>query len=156
MRSIADRIEAYLIELLQLSDEQVIEVQRNEIAQVFACAPSQINYVLTTRFGPEQGYLIESRRGGGGYLRITRVDMSENEFLESLLDFIDDALVSYHAGERLLIRLLEEGFLTTREAILLKAVIGQRVLGGALPHPDFVRAGILKVILQTFLRDEFK
>ncbi len=156
MRSIADQIEAYLIELLQLSEESVIEIQRSEIAQVFACVPSQINYVLTTRFGPEQGYLVESRRGGGGYLRITRVEMSDNELLESLLDFLEETLVSFHGGERLLIRLLEEGFLTKREALLMRNVIGPQALGNALPHPDFVRANILRTMLQTFLRDEFK
>ncbi|MFA5537438.1 MAG: CtsR family transcriptional regulator [Bacillota bacterium] len=156
MRSIADQIEAYLIKLLKLSGGSVIEVQRSEIAQIFACAPSQINYVLTTRFGPEQGYLIESRRGGGGYLRITRVEMSDNELLEGLLDFLEETLVPFHGGERLLIRLLEEGFLTKREVLLMKAVIGQQALGNALPHPDLVRANILKAMLQTFLRDEFK
>lgn len=156
MRSIADQIEAYLIELLQLSGERVIEVQRNEIAQVFACAPSQINYVLTTRFGPEQGYLVESRRGGGGFLRITRLEMNENELLESLLDFIEETLVSYQAGERLLLRLLEEDFLTDREALLMKAVISPQALGVAPPHQDFIRANILKAMLQTFFRDEFK
>ena len=65
----SDRIEAFILELLK-EDDEWLEIGRNELASVFNCVPSQINYVISTRFGPDRGYIVESRRGGGGYLRI--------------------------------------------------------------------------------------
>ena len=70
---ISDLIASFLQESLDEAENGVLEVQRNDLAQRFNCVPSQINYVMTTRFSPEHGYLVESRRGGGGYIRITQV-----------------------------------------------------------------------------------
>jgi len=75
MSNLADRIEEYLKMILQQTDEGYIVLQRGFLADFFSCAPSQINYVLTTRFSAERGYLVESRRGGGGYLRIVRLGL---------------------------------------------------------------------------------
>lgn len=73
MRNISDIIEEYLKEIMQRNDKQIIEIKRSEIADQFECVPSQINYVINTRFTLEKGYLVESKRGGGGYIRISRV-----------------------------------------------------------------------------------
>ena len=69
---ISDRIEAFICELMK-EDEEWVELGRNELAGIFNCVPSQINYVIRTRFTPERGYSVESRRGGGGYLKIRRM-----------------------------------------------------------------------------------
>jgi len=156
MRSIADKIEAHLKELLKASGRGYIEIQRSEIAQTFACVPSQINYVLTTRFSPEQGYLVESRRGGGGYLRITKLKVDENEWLLEVLEDLDNSFLSQQAGEGLVTRLAEEGLLTEREALLLKAAISREALPIALPDRDYVRASLLKAVLTVLLRERFQ
>ena len=69
---ISDSVANYILELLE-TDHGSAEIQRNELANILGCVPSQINYVITSRFTPEQGYIVESRRGGGGYIRITRI-----------------------------------------------------------------------------------
>ena len=66
---ISDSVANYILQLLQETNGTA-EIQRNELASYLGCVPSQINYVITSRFTPEQGYLVESRRGGGGYTRI--------------------------------------------------------------------------------------
>ena len=70
---ISDEITAYILHMLDQADDGGAELRRNELAEELGCVPSQINYVLTSRFTPEQGYVVESRRGGGGYIRIRRV-----------------------------------------------------------------------------------
>lgn len=156
MRSLADRIEAYIKQMLEVSEQGFVELQRSEIAQIFACVPSQINYVLSTRFSPEQGYLVESRRGGGGYLRIIKLDVDSKEWLSDLIAMVDNSFVSQQAGEGLVDRLLEEEFLTDREALLVKAIISREALPVPLPQRDLVRAQLLKAVLVTLMRDEFQ
>lgn len=156
MRSLADRIEAYIKQMLEVSEQGFVELQRSEIAQIFACVPSQINYVLSTRFSPEQGYLVESRRGGGGYLRIIKLDVDSKEWLSDLIAMVDNSFVSQQAGEGLVDRLLEEEFLTGREALLVKAIISREALPVPLPQRDLVRAHLLKAVLVTLMRDEFQ
>lgn len=76
--SLSDFIEKYLKELLEEAEKDFIELQRRDLAEAFRCVPSQINYVLQTRFTPEKGYLVESRRGGGGFIRIVRLAADPN------------------------------------------------------------------------------
>ena len=88
MRLLSDSIEDFIKALMEdeQDQQQAIELRRNELAEHFQCAPSQINYVLATRFTPDHGYVIESRRGGGGYIRIMRLaSTSREELLQSLL-----------------------------------------------------------------------
>ena len=73
-RSLTDRIEQYIKTLIERSETKQIEIQRMELAETFACVPSQVTYVVATRFGPQSGYLAESRRGGSGYMRIRKLD----------------------------------------------------------------------------------
>lgn len=80
---ISDNVAEYILELLQ-KDNGTAEIQRNELAGIIGCVPSQINYVLTSRFTPEQGYIVESRRGGGGYIRITRMRVSKSDMIMHL------------------------------------------------------------------------
>ena len=82
---LSDTIEQFIKTMLT-HDENEIELKRNELAEYFNCAPSQINYVLATRFTPDHGYLIQSRRGGGGYIRIFRMQQDTSEQLVYLLE----------------------------------------------------------------------
>lgn len=68
----SDKIEAFILELIKREEDEWTKIQRNELAQIFNCVPSQINYVISTRFSPERGYMVETRRGGGGYVLIRR------------------------------------------------------------------------------------
>ncbi|MBO8169281.1 MAG: CtsR family transcriptional regulator [Thermoanaerobacteraceae bacterium] len=155
MRSLADQIERYIKRLLEQQEEGVVELRRNDLAKIFQCVPSQINYVLSTRFALEQGYLVESRRGGGGYIRIVKLQMEDDKELRKLIDKTSNNLISQQVGEGLIERLQEEGFLTRREAMLVKAIIRREALPLELPLRDMVRANILKAVLLTLTRDEF-
>ena len=73
----SDKIEAFILELIKQEEAEWTKIQRNELAQIFGCVPSQINYVISTRFSPERGYMVETRRGGGGYVLIRRRNQSE-------------------------------------------------------------------------------
>ncbi|MBC7343389.1 MAG: CtsR family transcriptional regulator [Clostridia bacterium] len=155
MASLADRIERYLKERLAESEQGIIEIQRHCLADTFACVPSQINYVLATRFSPKQGYLVESRRGGGGYVRIVRIPLEGERELRQLIDQSLGRMVSQQAGEGLIERLWEEGFLSQRERLLMRAVIRAESLPLPLPERDLVRASILRSMLLTLLREDF-
>ena len=89
---ISDLIASFLQDSLDTAEDGVLEVQRSELAQRFNCVPSQINYVMSTRFSPEHGYIVESRRGGGGYIRITRVQMDRQTLLMHVINSIGDKL----------------------------------------------------------------
>jgi len=155
MHSLADQIEQYIKKMLESSANNEIEIQRNQLAQLFQCVPSQITYVVTTRFTLEQGYLVESRRGGGGYLKIIRLPLTTEEEIIHLVNDSIDKLVSQRAGEGLIARLEEEGFLTRREAMLMLSVIRRESIPVPLPERDYVRAQILRNMLLTILNDEF-
>ena len=163
METVADKIEKYLKHLISKSPNGMVEVQRNSIAQKFSCVPSQITYVLGTRFTLENGYLVESRRGGGGYLKISRIifnDFSKkqrmlgNDELVQLVNRTIGSMASQDVGEELISRLLEEGFLTAGEAKLMQAVIKRDTIPLGLPERDVVRACILRVMLINVLSDE--
>ena len=85
---ISDLIAQFLQESLNEAADGVLEVQRSDLAQRFNCVPSQINYVMTTRFSPERGYLVESRRGGGGYIRITQVRVDRQTLLMHVINSV--------------------------------------------------------------------
>ena len=91
MRNISDIIENYLKQVLEMSEKDVVEIKRSEIADKFQCVPSQINYVINTRFTIERGYVVESKRGGGGYIRIMKVQSYDHAHLiDQLLSLIDN------------------------------------------------------------------
>ncbi|MBZ4654572.1 MAG: CtsR [Peptococcaceae bacterium] len=151
--SLARRIEEYIKKLLQ--EENVIEIQRSELAEEFQCVPSQINYVLSTRFTPAQGYLVESRRGGGGYLRIIKLswDKLSQKEIQDVYSSLGDSLDQWEA-EGILRRLKEEDILTDREYYMLKAIISRDTLQISLPERDFIRLRILQAALAAISRDD--
>src|SRR5699024_12667377 len=86
MAALSNNIEKFLLELLEETNDGVVEIGRNELANQFNCAPSQINYVLTTRFTPYKGYYIESKRGGSGYIKIMKLSFKEDEPIDMLIN----------------------------------------------------------------------
>jgi transcriptional regulator CtsR len=116
---------------------------------------SQINYVLSTRFTPTQGYLVESRRGGGGYVRI--VKLSWDTFPDFLLKGIygDIGLnIDQWEAEGILQRFYEENYITKREYTMLKAIISRETLAIELPERDYIRARIMQAVLTALCRDD--
>lgn len=151
MRNVSEIIEQYLKQILQKSPEGIIEIQRNELADRFECVPSQINYVISTRFTLEKGYIVESKRGGGGYIRIQKVELkSHGELLDHIYRTIS-ANIDQEASEGLLYQLEEGGYITQRESNLMKAAISRDVLAFKLPLRDEIRANILKAMLISLL-----
>ncbi len=153
MGSISALIERYLKDMLAGSESGHIEIQRNELAVKFSCVPSQINYVLSTRFSIERGYIVESRRGGGGYVRIKKVPFSEElNVIQEICNFVGNAIAEQPA-RGIIDRLGSEGVLSDREAAIIKTAISRQVLLLGLPARDQLRANILKNILITVLKD---
>lgn len=151
MRNTSDIIEQYLKQILQQSPGQSIEIQRNELADRFQCVPSQINYVISTRFTLEKGYLVESKRGGGGYIRIQRLHLPRHGELlmhirESIGTQIDQA-----SAEGLIYQITEARLINAREAALLKAAVSREAIAVKLPLRDEIRARLLKYMLIALL-----
>lgn len=151
MRNISDSLEQFLKQLLQDSSDGSIEIQRNELADRFSCVPSQINYVLSTRFTLEKGYLVESKRGGGGYIRIQRVELPKLKAIQGHIHQTIGNMVDQSAAEGLIYQLTEAQMITDREANLLRAAIHRDVIALKLPLRDEVRARILKSMLISLL-----
>lgn len=144
---ISDLIAGFLQDCLDETGDGVLEVQRGELAQRFNCVPSQINYVMSTRFSPERGYIVESRRGGNGYIRITRVQVDRETLLMHVINSLGDQ-VDLPSARAILGNLTEAGALAEDLARTLLAAVGDKALG-AVPRDlrDRVRADVLKNVL---------
>ena len=143
---ISDVIAGFIQEALDEANG-VLELQRSDLAQRFGCVPSQINYVMSTRFSPEHGYIVESRRGGGGYIRITRVRMDHQELLMHIIGSIGDELDS-HSARALLTNLVQsEALERTAAQTALWATSDTALRSVPKEHRDALRADILKQIL---------
>ncbi len=151
MRNISDIIEQYLKSVLDTSDRAIVEIKRSEIADKFECVPSQINYVINTRFTLERGYMVESKRGGGGYIRIMRVKINDDSQLINQLVRIIDKRISQTSAEDVILRLNEEEVISKREAKIMLSVIDRSVLFIELPHRDELRARMLKAMLTSLM-----
>ncbi|WP_438824211.1 CtsR family transcriptional regulator [Bacillus sp. JJ1562] len=151
MRNISDIIEQYLKSVLDTSDRAIVEIKRSEIADKFECVPSQINYVINTRFTLERGYLVESKRGGGGYIRIIRVKSNDDSHLINQLVRLIDKRISQTSAEDVILRLIEEEVISKREAKIMLSVIDRSVLFIELPHRDELRARMLKAMLTSLM-----
>ncbi|NPV26958.1 MAG: CtsR family transcriptional regulator [Firmicutes bacterium] len=156
MRNLSDQIEHYLIRLLEKSEDGVVVIQRSELAEVFQCAPSQINYVLGTRFTVERGYIVESRRGGGGFVRVIKLNLNDMDELMVVLNELIGEEISQPQAEDILKRLQEEGILNERELSLLRAIISRDTLRLKLPERDIIRARIMRAVLLTIIRTNSK
>ena len=148
---ITDLIAAFLTDALDETGNGVLEVRRGDLAERFHCVPSQINYVVSTRFSPERGYIVESRRGGNGYIRITRVRVDRETMLMHVINSLGES-VDFPSARAMVSNLFHAGALEESAARLLLAVTTERALS-AVPKElrGNVRADILKhgLILQV-------
>lgn len=151
MRNISDIIEQYLKNILHESPGSVIEIQRNELADQFSCVPSQINYVISTRFTLEKGYIVESKRGGGGYIRIQRIELPADHAIHGHLKQTIGERMEQNAAEGLIYQLEEARVITRREANMLRAAVSREALMVKLPLRDEIRANIMKLMLLSLL-----
>ena len=144
---ISDLIASFLQESLDEAENGVLEVQRNDLAQRFNCVPSQINYVMSTRFSPERGYIVESRRGGNGYIRITRVRVDRQTLLMHVLNTLGSQ-VDLPSARAILSNLVQSGALEESLGRSLLAAVGDKALS-AVPRENRnrVRADILRQVL---------
>ncbi|MGE5703847.1 MAG: CtsR family transcriptional regulator [Clostridia bacterium] len=152
MRNISDIIEHHLKSILQDSPNGWVEIQRSEIADMFRCVPSQINYVINTRFTIEKGYTVESKRGGGGYIRIRKVQiLSKSRLQELLTEELIGESISQGVGYAIIERLMEEGLINVREATLMKIATSRNVLFVDSDIRDRLRAVMLKQMIASIL-----
>ncbi|OPX88682.1 MAG: Transcriptional regulator CtsR [Pelotomaculum sp. PtaB.Bin104] len=153
MTNISDLIEQYLKKLMENSVEDYIEIQRSKLASRFNCVPSQINYVLTTRFTVGHGYIVESRRGGGGFIRIVKLPLDHRvNLVLGISNLIGDS-ISRNDAMALINRLLEEEIITQREARLMYSAIDSRMLEVDLAERNQLRAIILKAMVIALLQE---
>lgn len=125
MQNLTEDIEEYILNLLEGKQENYISLRRKELAEMFECVPSQINYVLRSRFTPEQGYLIESRRGGNGYIRIFRITCDSPEDKSEHIDDIIGESMTAHDAHKLLEALQDRDLITQRERLLIEIALRQ-------------------------------
>ena len=141
---VSDLIEAFIKDLFD--EKQYIEIQRNDLAEQFNCVPSQINYVISTRFKPSQGYYVESKRGGGGCIRIKKVNLDKSEYLMHIINSIENEITSNEV-DILLSDFLTYNLVTPKEAKLLKVATSDNVLTLDKNIKDKIRAKIFKNML---------
>lgn len=154
MRNMSDIIESYLKELIKESQQEAVEIKRAHIAEKFDCVPSQLNYVIKTRFTTEHGYLVESKRGGGGYIRITKIETHRKEdYLKHLKQVIGKS-VSQQRGEHIIQSMFENDVITEKEAKIILTVINRETLMLDLPYRDQLRAHILSKVVDVILYSE--
>ena len=147
----SDLITEEILRLISNSEINTAEIQRNELAAIIGCVPSQINYVLSSRFTPEHGFIIESRRGGGGYIRIKRVMMSQSSALMHIVNSVGDSIDSMSV--RIVIEnCLEAGLINSPSAALISAAVSPHVMQRVpVEVRDKLRAAIIKQMLMTLI-----
>ena len=145
----SDIITQRILELMEESENNIAEIQRNELASMVGCAPSQINYVISSRFTPEQGYIIESRRGGGGYVRISRIKLNRSSAIMHIINSVGNRLDPMEA--RIIIEnCLDSGLIGENAAKLMSAALSTSSMS-AVPQElrEYLRASVLKQMLLT-------
>jgi len=145
---LSDLISRQILEMIENSEENVAEIQRNELAERIGCVPSQINYVLSSRFTPEHGYMIDSRRGGGGYIKITRIKLSDSSAIMHIINSMGSG-VDLSTARIIIENCFHSGLIDKKTCVLMEAATSNGAFR-SIP-PEFratARAAILK---QMFL-----
>lgn len=146
----SDLVANYIMRALDESDGNA-EIQRNVLAGELGCVPSQINYVITSRFTPEQGYIVESKRGGGGYIRITRVTTDRRSAIMHIVNSIGDKLSSSSAAI-MLRNMKDSGIISAYDSAFMSAALSDKAYGDTPPQKrDSLRASIFKNLLITHM-----
>lgn len=144
----SDLVAQHILEMLEEQNGNA-EIRRNELAGTLGCVPSQINYVITSRFTPEQGYIVESRRGGGGYIRITRVKMDKSTALMHIVNSIG-ATLDKATAEVMIKNMYNQSIIDITTAKLLMSAMSERIFVD-IPqnYRDVLRARIFKNMILT-------
>ena len=149
----SDLIAEFIMSAIEHSSAGFAELQRSALAERFSCVPSQINYVIATRFSPERGFVVESRRGGGGYIRIARVRSDPRELVMHTVNSIGDRLDKATATA-FVSNIYETGMIDKQTARLLLSAVGDSALRPVAPGDrDALRASILKYMLVTLISE---
>ena len=148
---ISDLISQTILEMLNESEHGMAEIKRNELANNLGCVPSQINYVLASRFTPEQGFIVESRRGGGGYIKITKVQLGGKNALMHIINSIGDEL-NANTARVVLNNLLLDGLVDECSALLISTAVSDKCFVD-IPTQlrNKLRATIFKNLLASYL-----
>lgn len=131
-------------------DEEYVEIQRNDLAEQFNCVPSQINYVIATRFKPSQGYYVESKRGGGGHIKIKKVNITKSNYFMHIINSIGEA-ISQQEVDIFISNFLSYSMVTEEQAKLLKVATSDNILTISQPTRDKIRANIFKNMLLNLI-----
>ena len=152
-KSVSDIIEEFIMS--SLDDDEFIELSRNDLAKFFSCVPSQINYVLNTRFTVNRGFVVESQRGGGGYIKVLRVQDNNSNFLKNALDLCSQPLTVLEANQ-ILEHMFHKKLITEREMMIIKSSISAKALNNPINIDNKMRANIMQqVIIETMkLKDK--
>lgn len=146
----SDMIENFIKELFD--DDDYIEIQRNDLAEHFKCVPSQINYVISTRFKPDQGYYVESKRGGGGHISIRKINVTKSNYLMHIISSIGDKITAQEV-DIFISNFLSYDIISKKEARLLKVATSDNVLSQISENRDKLRANIFKNMLLNLVDD---
>ena len=142
----SDMIEEFIKELFEEETGDYIEIQRNDLAEQFNCVPSQINYVIATRFKPAQGYYVESKRGGGGHITIRKINITKSNYIMHIIPSIEETITAQEVGI-FISNLLSYKIITEEQAKLLKVATSDNVLVVPQQYKDSLRANIFKNML---------
>lgn len=147
--NLSDLIEQYIMEAI--ADTEQVELKRSEIAQEFNCVPSQINYVISTRFIPELGFYVESKRGGNGYIKISRINLSKSDYVKDLIYKIGGKM-SQSVMEVYLRELLRYNVIDDKNSSIISAALSEKSLNQVEKlKRDQVRADMFKNILVNLI-----
>lgn len=146
---VSDMIEEFIKELFT-QDEDYVEIQRNELAEHFNCVPSQINYVIQTRFKPSQGYYVESKRGGGGHIKIKKVNITKSDYFMHIINSVGNTLTNQEV-DIFISNFLSYQMVSSIEAKLIKIATSDNVLKLPQPTRDEIRANIFKNMLVNLI-----
>lgn len=153
-QNMSDLIEEYLKAILSETKEETVEIRRSEMADLFSCVPSQINYVIKTRFTLAKGYTVESKRGGGGYIRIQRVKLSHYEDVLSYLQETIGETLTYSDSVAIIQKLYDEKIITQREAELIVSLVSYDALGQQKKIEDNLRANMMRSLIDRLRYEE--
>ena len=147
----SDMIEEFIKEMFQ-EDNDYIEIQRKDLAEQFNFVPSQINYVIETRFKPSQGYYVESKRGGGGHIAIKKINLTKSNYIMHMINSVGDGITAQEI-DIFISNLLSYAMISQTEAKLLKVATSDKVLKIPQDMRDALRASIFKNMLLNLVED---
>lgn len=152
MANISDIIEQFILKTM--GNDESVDISRNELASFFSCAPSQINYVLETRFTIDKGFVKESRRGGGGFIKISKINLDNDEYVSNLiLESVGDEL-SQKRLSQILDKLKNENIISQKEKEIIFSALSDSSLAMPFTIKDNIRAKSFKNVLTTLMKQK--